>query len=186
MELLDQLAKFLQDFPLEHEEFTSHRNQWENSQLEQDAQEIRKVLQEAYQWGIRWVQQYQNSRKFLDPAEVARYIEQHYLQSLALDSLAKLFLVTKEHLCRTFRQKYGMTILDFITKCRMEQAKNLLGQDDLPIKDIPVLCGYADLPYFYRVFKQYFGMTPAQVRQSLFQESGNGSSIEPTDEEPSI
>jgi two-component system, response regulator YesN len=40
-------------------------------------------------------------------------------------------------------------------------------ESKVPLKEIPELVGYADLAYFYRVFKKYFGMTPGTMHENL-------------------
>ena len=49
----------------------------------------------------------------------------------------------------------------------MEKAKRMLSSNDMPIGDIAMQCGFEDVGYFGRVFKQTFHMTPSQYRKSL-------------------
>ncbi|MGO4369210.1 helix-turn-helix transcriptional regulator [Paenibacillus sp. MCAF20] len=46
----------------------------------------------------------------------------------------------------------------------MEKAKGLIKDQQATIKDAAELCGYKDLAYFYRVFKNHFGITPGELR----------------------
>jgi two-component system, response regulator YesN len=99
----------------------------------------------------------------LDLAEVKAHIDAYYRDPLSLHSVARLFLVSKEHLSRVFRRQYGTTVNDYITGRRMQAAHELLTAGDLEIKEIALLVGYNDLAYFYRVFKKQFGMPPGKV-----------------------
>jgi two-component system response regulator YesN len=100
----------------------------------------------------------------LDLAEVKAHIDAYYRDPLSLHSVARLFLVSKEHLSRVFRRQYGTTVNDYITDRRMQTAHELLAAGDLEIKQIALLVGYSDLAYFYRVFKKQFGVPPGKVR----------------------
>ncbi|MNW21702.1 Xylose operon regulatory protein [compost metagenome] len=46
----------------------------------------------------------------------------------------------------------------------MEKAKALIKDQQMSIKDAAEICGYKDLAYFYRVFKNHFGITPGELR----------------------
>lgn len=62
-----------------------------------------------------------------------------------------------------YRQKYEY--LYYI--CAYGKAKRMLSSNDMPIGDIAMQCGFEDVGYFGRVFKQTFHMTPSQYRKSL-------------------
>lgn len=105
------------------------------------------------------------NRVKLDLAEVEGYIRNHYLEQVSLEGIAAHFLVTKEHLSRAFKAATGDTVLDRITRLRMERARELIAGRDMPIKEAAGLCGYEDLAYFYRVFKKHYGITPGELRR---------------------
>ncbi len=69
-----------------------------------------------------------------------------------------------EHLSRTFRKELGITPTQFINKLRLTYAANLLFNTDQEIVDVSYEVGLDNLSYFYRLFKQQYGMTPAQFR----------------------
>lgn len=108
----------------------------------------------------------------LDIGAVTEHIDHYFQEPLSLETVAKLFLVSKEHLSRTFREVRGETVNEYITRKRMEQACRFIVEDGVEIKETAFLVGYADLAYFYRVFKKHFGVPPGQVRQ---QASGGAS-----------
>lgn len=74
--------------------------------------------------------------------------------------------LTDSKLSVEFKKAYHMTPLEFITRKRMLQAKDLLLSTEIPIKDIAIECGYYDISAFNRRFKAYSGMTPQQYRLS--------------------
>lgn len=113
---------------------------------------------------INLILEQRRNRIRLDLAEVEDYIGGHFQKPLSLEGIAAHFLVTKEHLSRAFKAATGETVLDRVTRLRMEKARELIAVRDMPIKDAAGLCGYEDLAYFYRVFKKHFGITPGELR----------------------
>lgn len=119
-----------------------------------------------YAQAIDRIQADRRKADHLDLAEVKEHIDHYYADPLSLHSVARLFLVSKEHLSRVFRKEFGVTVNDYITERRMEKAQHLLEERELEIKQIALLVGYGDLTYFYRVFKKRFGYPPGQVRST--------------------
>jgi len=65
----------------------------------------------------------------------------------------------------------GKNVIAYIMQLRMEKAMTLLkSQDEMRIGDIAEQCGFADMAYFSRVFRQHYGMTPTQARNSTKQD----------------
>ena len=58
-----------------------------------------------------------------------------------------------------------MKITDFLTRCRIEEAKRLLRTTDQSVSDIAVESGFESFSYFSTVFKKVVGMTPVQYRK---------------------
>jgi len=102
----------------------------------------------------------------LDTADVREHIDHYYQEAISLETLARQFLVSKEHLSRCFRKAQGETVNAYITRRRMETAHRLITREGLEIKEVAILTGYSELAYFYRVFKKHFGAPPAQLRQT--------------------
>ncbi|NMB24485.1 MAG: response regulator [Firmicutes bacterium] len=100
----------------------------------------------------------------LDLQAVRAYVDGHFEQPISLSIIAEQFLVSKEHLSRTFKADIGENMSDYIIRKRMEKAQDLLLQGQHEIKHVAEMVGYDDVSYFYRVFKRYFGITPGQMR----------------------
>ncbi len=84
---------------------------------------------------------------------------------LDLDKFALMFKMGESQLKRKIHDMTGKTLTAYITQLRMEKALRLLCQDpDILIGDVAVECGFADVAYFSRVFRQYYGKTPTQAR----------------------
>lgn len=68
---------------------------------------------------------------------------------------------TASYLSSTFKKITGFSIVQYITKYRMEEARNLLCDSSLKLRDICCRIGYTDVFYFSKRFKSYFGHSPS-------------------------
>lgn len=73
---------------------------------------------------------------------------------------------SREHLSRSFKKYYGVTITDYINGLRVNYASNLLINTNIPILDICFNCGFQSASYFYRIFKEKNGVTPNIFRNN--------------------
>lgn len=97
--------------------------------------------------------------------EVLRVIQSRYTDSdLSLQTLADAFHMSPAYLGRLFRQAQGQSVADCITGLRVEEAKRLLRETDIKIKDFGPMIGVENVQYFFVQFKQATGMTPKQYR----------------------
>ena len=64
-----------------------------------------------------------------------------------------------------FKEVYGTTVFDFLLNARMENAKKLLLETELPIADIGYLAGYSSPATFTSAFRKHFGYAPKFVRK---------------------
>jgi two-component system response regulator YesN len=75
--------------------------------------------------------------------------------------------VSKEYLSKTFKATVGVGFSDYVASLRMEKAKTLILEHNIPIKDVGFMVGYIEQPHFYKKFKKYFSMTPGEMKQTL-------------------
>lgn len=105
-------------------------------------------------------------------SEMLRYVNDHYSQqTISLDVLAGQFNLSANYVSRFFKQETGCSFIQYITMLRMDKARELLLNTDLPIKDIVVQIGYIDVANFVRKFKAYEGVTPGQYREKMRKET---------------
>ncbi len=94
-------------------------------------------------------------------------IAEHFAERLTLTHVAAQVGVHPVHLATTFRQKYGVTIGEFVRRRRVEHACAELLKKDIPLTAIALQAGFADQSHFSKVFKSYVGTTPAKYRSSI-------------------
>jgi len=97
--------------------------------------------------------------------DVSDYIQQHLHQPLSLEEIAHRHQISSVHLNRIFQATIGMTLMRYVTLCRLEAAKQMLRDTSENITSITQLVGFASLCSFDTVFKREVGITPRRYRQ---------------------
>jgi two-component system response regulator YesN len=90
------------------------------------------------------------------------------LGSLTVENIAVNLKINRSHLSRTFRAEKKFTIEEFVFKIKIIRAASLLKENaDMTIKEIARKLGFSRCDYFIRIFKSYFGTTPAKYRDLI-------------------
>jgi YesN/AraC family two-component response regulator len=98
---------------------------------------------------------------------IQRYLRGNYTDPITLQSVCEAFGISQTYLSRLFRRYENMSFNDFITAIRIEAAKKLiLGNQEMPLKDVASFVGYQDQFYFSRVFKAAVGMPPSEYART--------------------
>ena len=97
--------------------------------------------------------------------DALRYINDNYCSDdISLNTAAKAINVSSNYLSAIFSQKVGDSFIEYLTKKRMERAKQLLRETDKRSGEIALAVGYKDPRYFSYVFKRTQGCTPSEYR----------------------
>ena len=92
------------------------------------------------------------------------YLSQYYAQCIRVDEVAHALNVSYRHLARIFKSVTGQTIIQKLNAIRLEEAKRLLVETDLPVGQIGMQVGFANEYYFSAIFKQVIATTPTRYR----------------------
>ena len=92
------------------------------------------------------------------------FLTEHYREPISMEMLAESFHLNPRYFSTLFKKKEGVSPLDYLTGIRMDAARNLLLNTDIPASEVSSLVGYEDPRYFYKVFKKYMGQTPTDFR----------------------
>ncbi|MNB76903.1 Bifunctional transcriptional activator/DNA repair enzyme AdaA [compost metagenome] len=95
------------------------------------------------------------------------YLYQNYDRQIRMKELAAAVNLHPGYLHRIFKAHTGFTVTDYLTRIRMEKAKMLLGQSDVPVTEIADYVGIASRQYFHLLFKKYTGVTPVDYRNGV-------------------
>lgn len=98
-------------------------------------------------------------------SRILDYISRHICETVTVDEIADGVNLSKFYLCRMFREKTGMTLMEYILERRLSMAKERLSESDGTILEIAADCGFSGGSYFCRVFREREGMTPREYRK---------------------
>ena len=85
--------------------------------------------------------------------------------NLNIDVIASQFGMGRTNFYRKVRELMGMSPNDYLRKCRMERASELLQTTELNVGEVCAQVGIPDAQYFSRVFKAYYGVSPSSYRE---------------------
>ena len=98
---------------------------------------------------------------------IIEYIKTHLDLDLTIDKLARIISISPHYFATLFKKSTGLSPYKYIIKCRLEKAKTLLRQHNLPIVFICQEVGFKNQSHFTRVFRQHFNITPKAYRDLL-------------------
>lgn len=94
------------------------------------------------------------------------YIEQHYAEAhLSLQEICSHVLMSTSSFSQAFKQYTELTFVEYLTRVRMDKAKELLRLTEYKFYQIAEKVGYTDPNYFSSSFKKHTGITPKQYRE---------------------
>jgi AraC-like DNA-binding protein len=90
----------------------------------------------------------------------AAYLMAHFAEAVSLEELAKLACLSVYHFSRLFKRKYGISPHQYLIRCRVEKAKELMLYSQASLTVVAEQVGYSTLFAFSKAFKQVEGMSP--------------------------
>ena len=103
--------------------------------------------------------------------KVIGYIHANLDQPLGLNRLAQVARLSRSRLYFLFKAETGIAPMQYVRRCRIEEARRLLLTTSLSIKEIRSAVGLLDRSHFTRGFKEAFGAAPLEYRRMAFGES---------------
>lgn len=100
-------------------------------------------------------------------AKARNYIDENYNKDISLDEVSRMVDISPYYFSKLFKQEQGEGFVEYLTRIRMTNARQLLKNQKYSIKEICSMCGYSDPNYFSRIFKRYEGVTPSEFRERL-------------------
>ncbi len=94
---------------------------------------------------------------------MTQYIHEHYAEDLTLADLSDKVFISRNHLSIIFKNITGETFNTYLTRVRIEKARELLTVGNLLVYEVAEQVGYKNVPYFSTLFKKLTGMNPTDL-----------------------
>jgi YesN/AraC family two-component response regulator len=171
LEFADALVQLGKDKGLDSEVIHTHAKKLRSMRL--DARNRHKVVTELLCMMDALFEVAQESfGRTSDPMQKAlNYIERNLSRGTTLEETAERAHVSSCYLSRLFKKTLGINFIAYLTRRRMELAKELLHGSDMPVNAISLELSCNDLNYFCKSFKKEVGMSPSEYRKQAMNES---------------
>jgi AraC-like DNA-binding protein/ligand-binding sensor protein len=106
-------------------------------------------------------------------AKARKYIHANLDQPLPLGLVASQAGLSESHFCRLFKDFAGLTLTDYVNRCRIDWAKRELLKYETRISEIAFLIGYQSLSQFNRSFARIVGLSPTLYRRERLERAAS-------------
>ncbi len=141
----------------------------------QDAVSQRTLLKEKSQWPEDRPEEGEEPEE-LGKARMGKvtemilnYIQKNYMYDISMQEVARVMNYSEAYFCKLFKQCFSKNFTSYLTEYRVAEAKKMLEEPTVNVKDVGKSVGYMDSNYFARVFKRITGQTPTEYRAGIFQ-----------------
>ena len=115
-------------------------------------------------WKRGFIVENDTSGKNTVEKEMVSYIQQNFTGKILLKEFGEQFHLSEKYISRYFKEHFHITISQYVTYLRLEHAKHLLQDTDIPVTEVAMQSGYQNVSYFIRSFKKTYGMSPLKYR----------------------
>ncbi len=115
-----------------------------------------------------------------------QFILDHITEDLSLAQVAAAVHTSVFYFCKQFSKLTGTTFTEYVSRMRVEKAKNLLLNPNLRISEIAYEVGFQSLTHFNRVFKNIVGQSPTEYRSQLPKATASASPQPRTSRTPAM
>lgn len=99
--------------------------------------------------------------------EIYTYVKKNFKEKISLNELCFLYGTNKSTLCRSFREIYGKTVVEYITELKVREAKRLMREGNHNMTEIAAMLGFSSVHYFSRIFKKEVDMSPTEYIKTV-------------------
>ena len=99
------------------------------------------------------------------------YIQNNYSEELTTRSISNHVHYNEYYFMRIFKKYTGKTIVEYLTECRLEKAKELLRDSDVTIEEVAYQVGFSTTSYFISKFREVNNITPGEFRRLVNQDT---------------
>lgn len=126
------------------------------------------ILKKASNMTVTYFKERKKGKSYQVAEATKQYIFNNYRRSdLTISEIAEEVYINETYLRTMFKQEVQMTIIEFISTLRMEQAKKMIETGGYTLAYIAEYVGYYDAAYLSKTFKKYFGVSPSKYKKEL-------------------
>ena len=93
------------------------------------------------------------------------YVIDNLEKKISLTEMSRYFHCSTVLLTESFKEEYGITIMQYVKKKRMQYARKMLLETDKLIKEVALSVGFSDVEYFSRCYREFWKRTPSEQRE---------------------
>ncbi|MDK8189914.1 response regulator [Paenibacillus sp. UMB7766-LJ446] len=107
----------------------------------------------------------QNTKRSLLIRSIHEFIDLHLASDISLQTVADHVGLHPAYLSAIYKKETGLNLTEYTLQQRMQRASDMLLHSELKVYEITERLGYQHPPYFIKVFKQFYGVTPQEFRE---------------------
>ena len=100
--------------------------------------------------------------------EMVSYIQQNFTGKISLREFGEQFHLSEKYISRYFKEHFHITLSQYVTYLRLEHAKQLLQDTDIPVTDVAMQSCYQNVSYFIRSFQKAYAVSPLKYRKNNY------------------
>lgn len=158
----DELLQTIDDAVAELKRQASSQNELAN--LRTKLKELYGISQSAQDMPSSSSEPSSNSKYLV--AKAIEILKLNYFRDLDLKTVSDQLYISTWHLSKLLKKETGSNFIDILNEIRIEESKKMLLSPQLKIYEIAEKVGYADVPYFTKLFKKHTGQTPMEYKNS--------------------
>ena len=119
-------------------------------------------------WKKGFVIENDTSGRNIVEKEMVSYIQQNFTGKISLREFGEQFHLSEKYISRYFKEHFHITLSQYVTYLRLEHAKQLLQDTDIPVTDVAMQSGYQNVSYFIRSFQKAYAVSPLKYRKNNY------------------
>ncbi|NQX61404.1 helix-turn-helix domain-containing protein [Paenibacillus qinlingensis] len=170
LEVKDWLLKMILDVRMRLKSLQHYQSTFSSELLHHDVHELSSIremelwLKDYLQQAIEWAGQVYRESHNREILECQRFVYNHLDTKISLEDAAAHLHLHPSYLSRLFKRETGENFIEYVTRMKMEKAKELLEITDKSVEQISDMLGYENKNYFGKLFKAHTGFVPNVYR----------------------
>ena len=174
-QLLSNIANMIIDIGIKHEnEVMANKDVFEKIQHSETLGDLQKFVRAFVEDAVSHVCTLKKTQHDYIVGKTKEFIGLNYFKDLSLNEIANYVFLSPRYLNNIFKEIVGTTIYDYITKVRIDAARELILNENITIKNIAGMVGYNNSHTFIRMFVKYNNVTPTQFRRKYYLADNTG------------